>query len=103
MQNNVKWVTGPNAWAKFIDQHPELGYKPGRMNFHNFLRVNREVLCRQDAIRLAKNKFWIAQQEKFCLVAFECATGMHKQTNAYEPAIQLDESNVDQSLSGEQA
>jgi hypothetical protein len=87
----------------FVEQHPELGYKPGRMNFHNFLRVNRETLCRHDAIRLAKNKFWIAQEEKFCLVAFECATGIYRQTNAHEPEIKSGSSNLDQTSSGAQA
>ena len=38
------WTTGPKAWGIIVDQHPELGYKPGRMNFHNFLRLNREAL-----------------------------------------------------------
>lgn len=73
-----KWVTGPEAWKKFVQEHPELGYRSGRMNFHNFLRMNRNILCAHDAIRLAKNKFWIAQEEKFCLVAFECATGIFR-------------------------
>jgi hypothetical protein len=70
------WTTGPKAWGIFVDQHPELGYKPGRMNFHNFLRLNREALRLNDAIRLAKNKFWIAEVDKFCDVAFQCATGV---------------------------
>ena len=72
---NETWLTGPQAWEKFVKEHPELGYKPGRMNFHNFLRMNRRMLRANDAIRLAKNKFWIAQEERFCSVAFECATG----------------------------
>ena len=68
-------MTGPKAWDEFVLRHPELGYKPGRMNFHNFLRQSRGYLLQADAIRFAKNRFWIAHVERFCLCAFEYATG----------------------------
>jgi hypothetical protein len=73
--NNHGWLTGPAAWSYFVQQHPELGYKPGRMNLHNFLRYHRRALLDADAIRLAKRKYWIAHRERFCGVAFACATG----------------------------
>jgi hypothetical protein len=69
-----EWMTGPAAWVHFVQQHPELGYKPGRMNFHNFLRFHRSRLVEADAIRMAKHKFWIAHRQRFCDAAFECAT-----------------------------
>jgi hypothetical protein len=75
MDSRADWLPGPDAWKLFVHKHPELGYKPGRMNFHNFLRYYRDRLIEADAIRRAKNKFWIAHGERFCEVAFDCATG----------------------------
>lgn len=75
MQTQTEWVTSQRAWEQFIYQHPELGYKPGHMNFHNFLRVHRDALKQADAIRLAKRRFWVAHTGRFCQVAFDCATG----------------------------
>ena len=49
-----QWVVGIHAWARLASMHAELGYRPGRMNFHNFLRNARPELLRQDAIRRAK-------------------------------------------------
>lgn len=69
-----EWRTGPEAWAVFVERHPELGYRPGKWPFHNFLRFHRTRLIEQDAIRLARKRFWIAHSERFCAVAFECAT-----------------------------
>jgi hypothetical protein len=69
------WVTAPDAWAVFTDRHPELGYRHGKWQFHNFLRMHRQALVASDAIRLAKRRFWIAHLERFCVVAFDCATG----------------------------
>ena len=88
MENN--WKTGPDVWAEFVKQHPERGYKPGRMCFHNFLRLNRETLKRQDAIRLAKNKFWIAHVQRFNQAAFAISTGVFK---AVEPALEISKPN----------
>lgn len=79
MQAQTNWVTGLRAWEQFAHRHPELGYKPGYMNFHNFLRVHRDVLKQADAIRLAKRRFWVAHVERFCDVAFDCATGAASQ------------------------
>ena len=73
-QLNSDWIVGPTAWAIFVNKHPELGYKPGRMNFHNFLRHAKGELVSMDAIRMAKHKFWIAHEERFSLGAFEIAT-----------------------------
>ncbi len=74
MQTQTEWRTGPDTWAQFVKLHPELGYKPGRWQFHNFLRLHREALVQRDAIRLAKNRFWIAHVGRFCSIAFDCAT-----------------------------
>ena len=75
MATSSEWKTGPVAWAAFIQQHPELGYRPGKWQFHNFLRLHRQALVDADAIRMAKRRFWIAHVERFCNLAFECATG----------------------------
>ena len=73
-QPNSDWLVGPTAWEIFVNKHPELGYKPGRMNFHNFLRHARDELVGMDAIRMAKHKFWIAHEERFSIGAFAIAT-----------------------------
>ena len=70
-----QWVVGIHACARFASVHAELGYRPGRMNFHNFLRNARPELLRQDAIRRAKNRYWIAHIDRFPEVAFAIATG----------------------------
>lgn len=70
-----EWVTGVQAWDIFVHTHPELGYSPGMWPFHNFLRHHRDALVRSDAVRRAKNRFWIAHVQRFKYVAFECATG----------------------------
>lgn len=70
-----QWVVGTNAWAQFASKHEELGYRPGRMNFHNFLRIARAELLKHDAIRRAKNRYWIAHIDRFPAVAFDIATG----------------------------
>ena len=70
-----QWVVGTSAWAQFAEAHAELGYRPGRMNFHNFLRNARPELLRQDAIRRAKNRYWIAHVDRFPAVAFAISTG----------------------------
>ena len=75
MQTNQSWATGPDAWKQFTKQHPELGYRDGRQQFHNFLRYHRDALVRADALRRAKGKFWVAHQSRFCEVAFALATG----------------------------
>ncbi len=81
-QTKTEWLTGPQAWAEFVATHPELGYKPGRMNFHNFLRNAKPHLVAADAIRLAKRKFWIAHQSRFPETAFEISTCAVTQTSA---------------------
>jgi hypothetical protein len=69
-----EWLTGPSAWDGFVKYHPELGFPKGRWGFHNFLRNHKEKLCKADAIRLARNKFWIAHQSRFNEQAFALAT-----------------------------
>ena len=76
MQLHTNWLPGPEAWKQFVDNHPELGYRTGRWSFHNFLRHFRGQLRHADAIRMARGRFWIAQQPKFEEVAFNCATGV---------------------------
>ncbi len=80
--SSSKWVVGLEVWARFVSKHAELGYRPGYMNFHNFLRHARSELLRQDAIRRAKNRYWIAHVEKFPEVAFAIATGQDFSTSA---------------------
>ena len=70
------WRPGPEAWSHFVKRHPELGYPSGKWGFHNFLRNNRQALIQSDSIRLAKNRFWIANLERFSQVAFDLATGI---------------------------
>ncbi|WP_377411203.1 MULTISPECIES: hypothetical protein [unclassified Ramlibacter] len=77
-------MTGPDAWSAFIQQHPELGYRPGRMNFHNFLRMTRERLIQADAIRRARGRHWIAHVPRFSAVAFELATGGQPLAQAFD-------------------
>jgi hypothetical protein len=79
MSDQPEWVPGPDAWKLFVHKHPELGYKPGRMKFHNFLRYHRPRLVATDAIRRARNRFWLAHVGRFCEVAFDCATGYQKE------------------------
>jgi hypothetical protein len=91
-QTKTEWLTGPQAWAEFVTTHPELGYKPGRMNFHNFLRNAKSRLVAADAIRLAKRKFWIANQSRFPETAFEISTCVFTQTpNAFETGEKNDQ------------
>jgi len=73
--SHSQWVVGAKAWADFASSHVELGYRPGQMNFHNFLRNARATLLRHDAIRRAKNRYWIAHTERFPEVAFAISTG----------------------------
>ncbi len=75
MQPNREWATGPDAWAEFVAQHPELGYRPGKWQFHNFLRYFRATLVERDAIRLARRRFWVAHRARFNRACFDLATG----------------------------
>lgn len=72
---NSEWTTAVEAWSDFVKQHPELGYSPGRWQFHNFLRNFRDALRACDAIRMAKSRHWIAHRVRFKTAAFDCATG----------------------------
>lgn len=72
--NVCKWGTGPDVWQHFCQQHPELGLKPGRMNFHNFLRRNKAQLVEKDAMRRANNRHWICHRDRFDEVAFDLIT-----------------------------
>jgi hypothetical protein len=73
-----QWTCAISRWAAFVHDHPELGYKSGRTALYNFLRLYKQVLSANDAIRKAKNRFWIAHSERFEQVAFDCATGKAK-------------------------
>lgn len=75
MHHPSEWQTGPEAWQEFVRRHPELGLKPGKWRFHNFLRLHKQALMHADAIRLAQRRFWIAHVDRLCVTAFECATG----------------------------
>ena len=75
MQPQHEWLPGPTAWDHFVARHPELGYRPGKWAFHNFLRYFRQTLIDRDAIRLARRRFWVAHRARFFEVGFDCATG----------------------------
>jgi hypothetical protein len=75
MNDAHQWTTAHDAWSEFVKQHPELGYRPGQWQLHNFLRHFRAELCRHDAIRKAKGRHWVAHRARFVDVAFDCATG----------------------------
>ncbi len=75
MHTKHEWVTGHEAWRQFTKIHPELGYREGSQQFHNFLRHYRDGLVKQDALRRAKGKFWVAHTGRFNEAAFELATG----------------------------
>jgi hypothetical protein len=64
----------PGLWVDFVHQNPEMGYRLGKRQFHNFLRLHRDALVAPDAIRLAKKRFWIGHTERFPAAAFACAT-----------------------------
>lgn len=74
MQSDSCWAAGPEVWREFTQLHPELCYREGRQQFHNFLRHHRDALVRCDALRRAKGKFWIAHRARFFFAAFELAT-----------------------------
>jgi hypothetical protein len=82
MQTQNDWKTGAGAWEVFTERHPELGYKPGKWQFHNFLRLFKDQLVAHDAIRLAKSRHWIAHVERFSNTAFDCATGVTQRSSA---------------------
>lgn len=73
MTPSHEWVTSADAWRSFIKTHPELGYREGKWQFHNFLRFHREHLIAKDAIRKARKRFWVAHLSRFIEAAFECA------------------------------
>lgn len=79
------WDTAHRIWDAFVMTHPELRYPKGRWGFHNFTRVFRRDLVEADAIRLARNKFWVAHRERFPVVAFDLATGCGKRLDAVQP------------------
>ena len=70
-----QWSRANPVWDDFTKKHPELGLNKGPGAFHNFLRSYRQPLVNADVLRLARNRFWVANVDRFCEVAFECATG----------------------------
>lgn len=76
-QPDHEWSTGTAAWNHFVEVNPVLGLSPGHWSFHNFLRHHRQALVNTDAIRRAKNRFWIAHRDRFCRIAFDLATGVN--------------------------
>jgi hypothetical protein len=72
-----EWVTASEAWRLFVHSHPELGYRDGKWQIHNFLRLHRSALVEHDAIRKAKGRFWIAHRSRFLKVAFDACTGVY--------------------------
>lgn len=82
----TEWRTGVQVWDAFTDRHPELGFNKGKWAFHNFLRPYRQALVQADAIRLVRNRFWLAHQDRFYETAFDCATGKFNSTELNTPA-----------------
>jgi hypothetical protein len=76
------WVAALAAWSRFVEEHPELGYRPGKWQFHNFLRLHKAALVDCDAIRLAKRRFWVAHLSRFIAAAFDAATGFPPSVSA---------------------
>jgi hypothetical protein len=70
-----QWSEATAVFNQFVQLHPELHFKPGRWSLHNFLRTHKSQLLRVDAIRKAKNRYWIAHQARFIEVAFALSTG----------------------------
>lgn len=69
-----EWTTANEAWRSFVREHPELGYRDGRWPFYNFLRLHKQHLVDADAIRWAKNRFWIANVSRFSSACFDAVT-----------------------------
>ena len=72
------WDTAHHVWDAFVARHPELRYPRGRWAFHNFARNFRQRLIDADVIRLARNRFWVADRVRFPAVAFDLATSFSK-------------------------
>jgi hypothetical protein len=70
-----QWQKADQVWEAFTRRHPELSLPSGRWGFHNFLRTHRQALIKADALRLARNRFWLGHMDRFARAAFECATG----------------------------
>ena len=71
---STEWVIGRDAWAQFARANPLLGLRPSPWQFVNFLRHARAPLLAADAIRKAKNRFWICHRERFPVAAFDILT-----------------------------
>lgn len=82
-----EWKNAHEEWGRFVDAHPELGYRRGMWQLHNFLRLHRDALARRDAIRKARGRHWIAHSGRFAQAAFDCATGHGAQCNAAPVAV----------------
>lgn len=72
-----EWLVATSAWKEFVKCHPELGYSDRKWAFHNFMRNAKSKLIRHDAVRIAKNRYWIAHRERFMTVAFDIATNFN--------------------------
>jgi len=69
-----EWVVGGEAWAQFARENALLGLGSSQWQFVNFLRHAKAPLVAADAIRKAKNRFWICHRERFPVAAFELLT-----------------------------
>lgn len=95
---STEWRTGVQVWDTFTERHPELGLNKGKWAFHNFLRPYRQALVQADAIRMVRNRFWLAHQDRFYETAFDCATGSFHET-AIVKAVGLAQSLKNPALS----
>jgi hypothetical protein len=73
-QDKPDWGKAEDVYNEFCVEHPELYMTQGKWAFHNFLRYAKDYLVRQDAIRKAKGKHWIACRSRFSVAAFDAVT-----------------------------
>jgi hypothetical protein len=66
----------PGLWVDFVHQNPDVGYRWGKWQFHNFLRFHRDALVASDVSRQAKKHFWIGHVERLPATASAYTTGV---------------------------
>jgi hypothetical protein len=73
--SNDNWLNAFDLWHDFAHRYPQLGYRDNCWGLYNFLRVHRNSLLKAGVIRKARNKFWLADRNRFNDAAFALATG----------------------------
>lgn len=80
-----EWITAAQAWRRFAAEHPELGYRDDKWQLYNFLRVHKNTLIENDAIRWARGRYWIAEYGRFSRACFEAVAGPMQQPGSKLP------------------